>query len=107
MRCTLRSRAWLTHGARGRQIVVPDKWTAGARNVTGGKHGGRSVGKVRSKTTTRKKHRHNPLSKPCRICKCKVHQVGSHYCNDCAYQKGICAMCGRKQVKTKGYKMST
>ena len=43
--------------------------------------------------------RFNPLARNCRICKCKVHQAGSHYCNDCAYQKGICAMCGKKQVK--------
>ena len=117
------------------QIVVPDKWKAGARNVTGGKHGGRKVGgagKARSSVTTRKKHRcvpcgapsrrcvlrcvfsfsccgprPNPLARPCRICKCKVHQAGAHYCNDCAYQKGICSMCGRKHVATKGYKMST
>ncbi|EYC32183.1 hypothetical protein Y032_0003g1447 [Ancylostoma ceylanicum] len=28
----------------------------------------------------------------CKICKCAVHQVGSHYCQTCAYQKGICAI---------------
>ena len=26
--------------------------------------------------------------KKCRICKSSVHQVGSHYCQACAYKKG-------------------
>ncbi|CAJ0963938.1 unnamed protein product, partial [Mesorhabditis belari] len=32
----------------------------------------------------------------CKICKQSLHQVGSHYCQNCAFQKGICAMCGKK-----------
>ena len=36
----------------------------------------------------------------------KVHQVGSHYCQQCAYKKGICAMCGVKILKTQGYRQS-
>lgn len=31
------------------QIVVPDKWKDGARNVVGGKDGGRKAGKIGSK----------------------------------------------------------
>ncbi|VDN50797.1 unnamed protein product [Dracunculus medinensis] len=43
----------------------------------------------------------------CRICKTKVHQIGSHYCQQCAYQKAICAMCGKKMGDTKKLKMSS
>ena len=36
----------------------------------------------------------------CRLCKMMVHHVAAHYCQNCAYQKGICAMCGRKIANT-------
>lgn len=42
-----------------------------------------------------------------RICKQKVHQSGSHYCQACAYKKGICAMCGKKMLDTKNYRQSS
>eukprot|EP01084_Bolivina_argentea_P037819 69942_1 len=32
----------------------------------------------------------------CRICKGVCHQKLYYYCQQCAYQKGICAMCGKK-----------
>lgn len=44
-----------------------------------------------NKLLTAKKTRFNPYQKAfeqCRICKQKVHQVGSHYCQPCAYSKG-------------------
>lgn len=41
------------------------------------------------------------------ICRTKVHQLGSHYCQACAYKKGICAMCGKKLLDTKNYKQSS
>ena len=37
----------------------------------------------------------------------QVHQVNSHYCQSCAYKKGICAMCGHKILDTKRYKQSS
>ncbi|GIY31492.1 cysteine-rich PDZ-binding protein [Caerostris darwini] len=43
----------------------------------------------------------------CKICRQKVHQAGSHYCQACAYKKGICAMCGKKLLDTKNYKQSS
>ncbi|GBN41073.1 Cysteine-rich PDZ-binding protein, partial [Araneus ventricosus] len=43
----------------------------------------------------------------CKICRQKVHQPGSHYCQACAYKKGICAMCGKKLLDTKNYKQSS
>lgn len=51
--------------------------------------GGRSVGE--NKYLTGKKARYNPYTKEfkkCRICKQTVHQVGSHYCQACAYKVG-------------------
>ena len=41
------------------------------------------------------------------ICRQKVHQAGSHYCQACAYKKAICAMCGKKLMSTKNYKQSS
>lgn len=38
--------------------------------------------------------------KKCRICNKMTHHVAAHYCQDCAFQKGICPMCGRKQMET-------
>ncbi|CAB3407153.1 unnamed protein product [Caenorhabditis bovis] len=43
----------------------------------------------------------------CKLCKMLIHQVGSHYCSTCAYQKGICAMCGKKILNVKGLRQST
>ncbi|CAJ0562353.1 unnamed protein product, partial [Mesorhabditis spiculigera] len=42
----------------------------------------------------------------CRVCKQNVHQVGSNFCQTCAYQKGICAMCGKKMYETSMLKQS-
>ncbi|VDK75977.1 unnamed protein product [Litomosoides sigmodontis] len=50
---------------------------------------------------------YNQEFRKCRICKTVVHQVGSHYCQQCAYQKAICSMCGKKMADTKKLKMSS
>merc|ERR1712136_99532 len=63
------------------RVITPDKWKDGARNTT-------EFGR-------------------CKICKTTVHQMGSHYCQGCAYKKGICAMCGKKVLETKNYKQSS
>jgi len=88
------------------KVIVPDPWKAGSHNNTEG--GGRKVGE--NKLLTSKKNRFNPTQsefRKCRICKQKVHQPGSHYCQGCAYKKGICAMCGIKIMKTRDYKQSS
>lgn len=88
------------------KVITPDPWKAGARNTTEG--GGRTVGE--NKFLTAKKNRFNPYSKSfekCRICKTVVHQPGSHYCQGCAYKKGICAMCGKKVMATANYRQSS
>ncbi|CAM1294010.1 CRIPT (predicted) [Pycnogonum litorale] len=87
------------------KVITPDPWKSGARNTTDG--GGRSVNE--NKALTAKKARFSPYTKfeNCRICKSQVHQVGSHYCQACAYKKGICAMCGKKMLDTKNYRQSS
>lgn len=72
---------------------------------------GRDVGE--NKLLSGKKKRFSPYANTteqfvkCKICRSKVHQVGSHYCQECAYKKGICAMCGTKLINTKNYKQSS
>ncbi|XP_067682286.1 cysteine-rich PDZ-binding protein-like [Haliotis asinina] len=88
------------------KVITPDPWKSGARNTTEG--GGRKVGE--NKALTAKKNRFNPYSTgfdKCRICKSVVHQPGSHYCQGCAYKKGICAMCGKKIIDTTNYRQTS
>ncbi|KAL3108542.1 hypothetical protein niasHT_015464 [Heterodera trifolii] len=42
--------------------------------------------------------------KKCRICNKMTHHISAYYCQDCSYQKGICPMCGRKQIETAKYR---
>ncbi|KAH9406890.1 PREDICTED: cysteine-rich PDZ-binding protein-like [Rhagoletis zephyria] len=87
------------------KVITPDAWKSGARNTTEG--GGRSINE--NKALTSKKNRFTPYTKfeTCKICKQKVHQAGSHYCQSCAYKKAICAMCGKKLYSTKNYAQSS
>ncbi|ESO07184.1 hypothetical protein HELRODRAFT_156728 [Helobdella robusta] len=88
------------------KVVTPDPWKKGARNTTD--DGGRQLNE--NKALTSKKSRFNPYQKSfekCRICKSTVHQPGNHYCQGCAYKKGICAMCGVKVLETKGYRQTS
>ncbi|XP_055705714.1 cysteine-rich PDZ-binding protein [Phlebotomus papatasi] len=87
------------------RIVTPDTWKSGARNTV--ESGGRKINENKAITTARQ--RFNPIAKtfpPCRICRQKVHQAGSHYCQSCAYKKGICSMCGKKMIDVKNYRQS-
>ncbi|XP_063774459.1 cysteine-rich PDZ-binding protein [Pseudophryne corroboree] len=88
-------------------VITPDTWKTGARNTT--ESGGRKLNE--NKALTSKKARFDPYGKNrfaiCRICKSSVHQPGSHYCQGCAYKKGICAMCGKKVLDTKNYKQTS
>uniref|UniRef100_A0A8C2YS65 Cysteine-rich PDZ-binding protein n=1 Tax=Chinchilla lanigera TaxID=34839 RepID=A0A8C2YS65_CHILA len=76
-------------------VITPDTWKDAARNAT-------------ESVLTSKKARFNPCGKKkfstCRICKSSVHQPGSHYCQGCAYKKGICVTCGKNVLDTKNYK---
>lgn len=87
------------------KVITPDPWKSGARNTT--ESGGRVVNE--NKALTSKKNRFTPYQTftKCRICKSSVHQSGSHYCQGCAYKKGICAMCGKKIIETKNYRQTS
>ena len=102
------------------QVITPDPWKSGARNTT--ESGQRRVNE--NKALTAKKNRFSPYTaiKKCSICNASIHQKGSVYCqgesgprvqaphcsflSDCAYKKGICAMCGKKLFSTAQYKQS-
>ncbi|KAI9337553.1 microtubule-associated protein CRIPT-domain-containing protein [Obelidium mucronatum] len=52
------------------------------------------------------KNKFAPYETRCKLCKTRVHQEGSHYCQNCSYKNGICAMCGVKILDTKLYKQT-
>ncbi|KAJ3407582.1 hypothetical protein HDU80_008360 [Chytriomyces hyalinus] len=52
------------------------------------------------------KNKFAPYEIKCKLCKTRVNQTGSHYCQNCAYKNGICAMCGVKILDTKMYKQT-
>ncbi|VDN25010.1 unnamed protein product, partial [Gongylonema pulchrum] len=88
------------------KIATIDPYRTKWRNAEAGPI---AKGKNENKLLSTKKDRFQPYEqefKKCRICKSVVHQIGSHYCQQCAYQKGICAMCGKKMAETKKLKMS-
>eukprot|EP00611_Tribonema_gayanum_P021165 TRINITY_DN4021_c0_g1_i1.p1 TRINITY_DN4021_c0_g1~~TRINITY_DN4021_c0_g1_i1.p1 ORF type:complete len:122 (-),score=30.58 TRINITY_DN4021_c0_g1_i1:102-467(-) len=108
------------------KLAAPDAWQdrskpaagSGARveatvAIGGGSSGGRPAGpqnmllKHKASQLGKKTNRFNPIERQrtCRICKSKVTE-DKHYCQQCAYQKGICAMCGKKMMDTSEYKMS-
>uniref|UniRef100_A0A2K6P3R4 Cysteine-rich PDZ-binding protein n=1 Tax=Rhinopithecus roxellana TaxID=61622 RepID=A0A2K6P3R4_RHIRO len=84
-------------------VTTPDTWKD--------ESGGRKLNE--NKALISKKARFDPYGKnkfsTCRICgkNNSVHQPGSHYCQGCAYKKGICAMCGKKVLDTKNYRQTS
>ncbi|KAJ8603803.1 hypothetical protein CTAYLR_000217 [Chrysophaeum taylorii] len=78
------------------KVIVPDVYKVGARNTTGGEDGGRATGYRNSLLQVRgADQRFMAGTRACRICKTKVAQ-DAHYCQDCAFHHGICAMCGKR-----------
>lgn len=77
----------ITCEAKLSKVIVPDAWKDGARNTTEG--GGRTPGSLTAPK------RFLPGGRTCRICRSKVAQ-DANYCQDCAHQNGICAMCGKQ-----------
>ncbi|CAG9319419.1 unnamed protein product [Blepharisma stoltei] len=45
--------------------------------------------------SSRAKYRVNPIGTKCRICQKSVLDQ-HHYCQRCAFDKGICSVCGKK-----------
>jgi len=92
------------------KIITPDpmRLKAGTKNTSEGPSGkgGRKVGENKA-LESKNKNRYNPYTedfKQCRICKTSVHQAGCHFCQGCAYKKGICSMCGKQVLDTSKYK---
>eukprot|EP01006_Ploeotia_vitrea_P035098 TRINITY_DN65838_c0_g1_i1.p1 TRINITY_DN65838_c0_g1~~TRINITY_DN65838_c0_g1_i1.p1 ORF type:complete len:117 (+),score=49.06 TRINITY_DN65838_c0_g1_i1:56-406(+) len=103
-------------------IVVPDQWKAGSRNSTAKREigGNKLLSKRKGIDKSAKKKakllkRQMKLLKAtaaagdskCKICKGNLHSLGHHYCNECAFRKGICSMCGKKVAETKMHRNST
>ena len=72
------------------KAAVPEVWKEGSRSAGAGRDGGRSVAR---NTMLKSNTGFAPHLKTCRVCKTKLSQDAA-YCNQCAFAKGICAMCG-------------
>mmetsp|Transcript_2316 Transcript_2316/g.2410 ORF Transcript_2316/g.2410 Transcript_2316/m.2410 type:complete len:112 (-) Transcript_2316:135-470(-) len=57
------------------------------------------------KKSTTKASSSQPYGRKCRICKTSI-EGRHHFCQSCAYTKGICSMCGKKVLDTSMYKQS-
>uniref|UniRef100_A0A7S3NKF5 Cysteine-rich PDZ-binding protein n=1 Tax=Aureoumbra lagunensis TaxID=44058 RepID=A0A7S3NKF5_9STRA len=74
------------------KVIVPDKWKTGARNISD--NGGRATKYKNALLEVRgREQRFLPSAKQCKLCNKKVAQDAA-YCQVCAYENGICAMCG-------------
>ncbi|CUA75676.1 Cysteine-rich PDZ-binding protein [Rhizoctonia solani] len=51
--------------------------------------------------------RYQPYQAKCKDCKSSVSQNSAKYCHGCAYKKGLCSICGKQVLDTKGYVMSS
>ncbi|PWN87877.1 hypothetical protein FA10DRAFT_288582 [Acaromyces ingoldii] len=52
------------------------------------------------------KNWYSPMAARCTLCKANVQQDKAKYCQQCAFKKGLCAMCGKAVVDEKVRKMS-
>ncbi|KAI9272450.1 PDZ-binding protein [Sporodiniella umbellata] len=83
-------------------LAAPDKWKEGSNNAKAGSSG-RKINQNKLLSKSAKAGRFNPLESKCKLCKNRVHQDKAHYCQDCSYKKGICAMCGKQVLDTSKY----
>ena len=81
-------------------LATPDPYKGAA---TGAGGPSRSVGENKA---LRKGVRSNPYGNCCKVCKMKVQIISATYCTQCAYGKGVCAICGKQVLDTSMYKMS-
>jgi len=82
-----------------KKVITPDTWKAGARNTT------ESGGRIGGENRLLRRGKAQPYQKTCRICKKVLLQPGI-YCQQCAYKRGVCSMCGKKILDTKEYRQS-
>ena len=103
-----------------KKIITPDTWKAGARNTTEFVFFintlflnikcsylfvclCRSGGRIGGENRLLRRGKMQPYQKTCRICKKTLLQPGI-YCQQCAYKRGVCSMCGKKILDTKEYR---
>jgi len=85
---------------------IKETSSSSSSSSSGGGIGGAIKGAGKSNKLLQKaKEQWIPKDSHCRICKQKT-QLNYHYCNNCAHQKGICTMCGKKTVDVSKLKMS-
>ncbi|CAO3658978.1 hypothetical protein G6F70_000761 [Rhizopus microsporus] len=87
-------------------VAAPDTWKEGSNNAVAGSSG-RKINQNKLLSKSAKANRFNPLEGKCRLCKNRVHQTKANYCQDCAYKKGICAICGKQVLDTTNYRQSS
>ncbi|CAK0785022.1 hypothetical protein CVIRNUC_008227 [Coccomyxa viridis] len=75
---------------------APDPWREGSTNTD------RKINE--NKLLGRKKFM--PSQSKCKTCKSTLHDANATYCQGCAYQKGICHVCGNQILDTSGYRQS-
>ena len=45
--------------------------------------------------------RYTPYGGKCKVCKTGLPKADHQYCHTCAYQKGLCEMCGKQILDVK------
>jgi hypothetical protein len=86
-------------------ISTPEPWKEGSKSTAVGS-AGRKLNENKL-LSSKAKNQFQPYQTSCKLCKKRLHQKGSHYCQNCCYLKGICAMCGVKVMDVSKYKQST
>lgn len=89
------------------QVIVPAPNIASKLNNNKLRSGGVAIKNGTNKALEKLKitNQWNFNDSKCLLCKSKV-QMKYHYCNQCAYKRGICSMCGKKTVDVSNHKMS-
>ncbi|KAK9759799.1 hypothetical protein K7432_016825, partial [Basidiobolus ranarum] len=81
----------------------PVKWKDGSQNSSVGKDRKINENKLLSKAA---KNRFAPYQNKCKTCNSRMHQEHATYCQNCAYKKGLCAMCGVQILDISKFKQS-
>ncbi|KAI0033917.1 PDZ-binding protein [Vararia minispora EC-137] len=89
------------------KLAAPDPFQSSSTSI---KEGSRKVGENKLLTrpggSSGSKNRYSPYgSGKCKDCKQPVTQNKAKYCHGCAFKKGICSICGKQILDTKGYAM--
>ncbi|KAF8315342.1 hypothetical protein DL93DRAFT_2057198 [Clavulina sp. PMI_390] len=86
------------------KLAAPDPFKPSSSTRTIGENKLSLASAGRAGTSTK---RFSPYGKTCKDCKSPTTQNGAKYCHGCAFKKGICSICGKQILDTKGYAMSS